>query len=221
MIIYSIYRLVNKKTGKCYIGYTKDFQKRMREHLADSKRNNTHLGKAIRKYGWENFNKEIIYQSLEMDHCKNIMENYFIIEHDSNNNGYNLTFGGEGSKRLWNESEKKKLSLSRKHRFNAKDKEGNIFCITKDDYRFISGELVGIRKGIKPSPETIEKYKIRSKDNKARLGIPHSDETKKLISERTSDALKGVPKKKATCPKCGKVGGAGSMKRFHFDKCEK
>ena len=28
------------------------------------------------------------------------------------------------------------------------------------------------------------------------------------------------PQKKITCPVCGKVGGQGNMKRYHFDNCK-
>jgi group I intron endonuclease len=220
MIIHSIYRIVNIKNGKSYIGYSKDPIKRFLEHKNDSSRKNTHFYKAIRKYGWNSFHKEIIYQSLDMEHCKNVMENHFISEYDSYKNGYNLTLGGEGSSYKRTEQSKRNQSLSRNHRFNAKDRDGNIHVITNDDLRFISGELVGVQKGVKPSQETIEKYKIRSKGNQARLGIPHTPEIRMLISERTSKALKGVPKKTIECPHCGKVGGAGNMKRYHFDFCK-
>jgi group I intron endonuclease len=220
MIIYSIYRIVNRLNGKCYIGHTQDFKKRMSDHLANSKRKNTHLYKAIKKVGWENFDKHIIYQSLDLNYCKNIMENYFITEYDSYNKGYNLTFGGDGCTGPKTEIAKKKMSLAKKGKTTVKDKFGNTYHIYKNDPRFISGELVGIQKGVKLSPETIEKYKIRSKGNQARLGIPHSEEIKKIISERTSDALKGKPKNIVACPHCGKSGGQGNMKRYHFEFCK-
>ena len=56
--------------------------------------------------------------------------------------------------------------------------------------------------------------------NKNRLGIKHSEDIKKIISERTSLALKGIPKKTVTCPHCNKTGGAGNMKRYHFNFCK-
>lgn len=221
MIIYSIYKIVNQKNGKCYIGFTQNFNKRMCEHLAESKRKNSHLYKAIRKYGWNTFHKEIIYQSFDKDHCKNVMENYFIQKYNSYIIGYNLTSGGDGAEG-YNRTElsKQKQSLSRKSRFNAKDKEGNIHVITNDDPRFISGELVGIQKNKKHPIETSKKLSISRKGNKNRLGLKHSDVIKKLISEKTSAALKGIPKKKIACPHCGKIGGAGNMKRYHFSECK-
>lgn len=75
-------------------------------------------------------------------------------------------------------------------------------------------------KGKKFSEESRARVSAARIGNKNRLGINHSDEVKKLISERTSAALKGVPKKTTTCPHCGKTGGAGNMMRYHFDNCK-
>ena len=46
-----------------------------------------------------------------------------------------------------------------------------------------------------------------------------SNELNKQISENQKD--KPHPVKKVTCPHCGKIGGGGAMKQFHFNKCEK
>ena len=56
--------------------------------------------------------------------------------------------------------------------------------------------------------------------NKNRLGIKHTEDIKKIISERTSISLKGKAKATIACPHCGKVGGQGNMKRYHFDYCK-
>jgi hypothetical protein len=45
------------------------------------------------------------------------------------------------------------------------------------------------------------------------MNTVHTNESKQKIS----DALKGKPKNKVTCPHCGKVGGVGALKRWHFD----
>jgi hypothetical protein len=74
-------------------------------------------------------------------------------------------------------------------------------------------------KGNKFSEESRKKLSIARIGNKNRLGILHSDEIKKIISERTSLALKGKPKNVVTCPHCGKSGGQGNMKRYHFINC--
>ena len=89
-------------------------------------------------------------------------------------------------------------------------------------------------KGKPKSPEHAEKCR------KARLGKPHSEETKKLMSEKQkgrkitwnlnavtpeankkrSESLKGKKKPTSTCPHCGKIGAISPMNRWHFDNCK-
>lgn len=98
MNIYSIYKATNIINGKVYIGFTSlTVDDRINTHLKNSKNNIvTKFYNGIRKYDWDNFTWEIIYQSLDGDHTLNVMENYFILEHDSFKKGYNSTLGGEG-----------------------------------------------------------------------------------------------------------------------------
>ena len=195
MIIYSIYAIVNTLTGKHYIGYTKNIKRRFCEHMRAESSRSTTLAKAIRKYGKENFNLTVIYQSLDGEHCMNEMESYFIRVYDSYENGYNMTAGGEGTigyKRSKESNEKQ--SVSRNHRFGAKDEDGNVFYINSDDPRFVSGQLCGLNKGRKATLETKLKHTKSMMGNTFRSGYPHSDETKRIISERTSLALKGKAK---------------------------
>jgi hypothetical protein len=49
---------------------------------------------AIRKYGWDKFTWNVIYQSKDYEYCLNTMENFFIKEYDSIENGYNMMPGG-------------------------------------------------------------------------------------------------------------------------------
>jgi hypothetical protein len=42
--------------------------------------------------------------------------------------------------------------------------------------------------------------------SKAKRGIPSK--------------IKGIPRKKITCPHCGKIGGEGLMNRWHFENCK-
>lgn len=74
-------------------------------------------------------------------------------------------------------------------------------------------------KGKKFSDESKSKCSKSKIGNQNRVGIKHSDDIKKLISERTSQALKGIPKKTIICPHCKKVGAIANMKRYHFDNC--
>ena len=100
--IYTIYKLQNKINGKIYIGFTgKLVEERWAEHCKDAKSGSDFaIHRAIRKYGFENFVGEILYQSSYRKHCLTEMEPYFIREYKSYvtfENGYNMTIGGDGT----------------------------------------------------------------------------------------------------------------------------
>ena len=95
MNIYSIYRATNIINNKIYIGFTKDLSIRIKSHRHNYKRKNTKFYNAIKKYGWNAFIWEIIYQSHDEDYCLNVIEPLLISEYDTINNGYNTCIGGE------------------------------------------------------------------------------------------------------------------------------
>jgi len=93
----TIYKATNLINGKSYIGFDSAWPKRMNRHLENANYNRE--GKfydAIRKYGWENFQWEILYQSEDKERTLNVMEPQFIREYNTFNQGYNMTEGGEG-----------------------------------------------------------------------------------------------------------------------------
>jgi len=96
---YSIYKATNKVNGKSYIGFDSKWPCRQWSHKCAAFTNNSQLTfhRAIRKYGWDNFAWEVIHQSDDKEITLNEMERKFILEHDTFHNGYNMTFGGEGS----------------------------------------------------------------------------------------------------------------------------
>ena len=82
---------------------------------------------------------------------------------------------------------------------------------------------------------------IRQKNIQQRLGKKASEETKRKMSEirlgkplwpngrppfstetraKMSEAKKGIPQPKTTCPHCSKQGGISPMKRHHFNNCK-
>ena len=94
-----IYLLTNELTKKQYVGYTDDFNRRMKwyKNSSNSKSSvKTKLISSIRKYGWENFTSKIIYENEDKKYTLNVMEPLFIDQYDTFNSGYNLTRGGEG-----------------------------------------------------------------------------------------------------------------------------
>jgi len=155
MIIYSIYKCVNRSNGKIYIGFDSKWPNRKKIHKSNFKNLDYKFYRAIRKYGWDNFDWELIYQSKEKDHTLKIMEKFFIEEYDSFNKGYNSTLGGEGVfglKRHFSEEE-------RNHRKNkmigntiAKVNKGRLFT---EDHK---NNLSKSRSGKKFSNQT-EKHK--------------------------------------------------------------
>lgn len=105
-MIYSIYKATNKINGKCYIGYDSKWPRRKHYHLQNARKGTGYaFHSAIRKYGEDNFEWEIIYQSKDQFHTLNVMETYFIEQYNSfvdapKSNGYNMTMGGEGQKNV-------------------------------------------------------------------------------------------------------------------------
>ena len=92
--VYSATNLINKKV---YIGHTgRTLKIRQREHENYTPKDIFHY--ALRKYGKENFQWEILYEIEDETLRKNI-ERWLIIELNTQvPNGYNLTEGGEGGK---------------------------------------------------------------------------------------------------------------------------
>ena len=99
MNIYSIYKATNLINGKVYIGFDSNWPNRKSVHKSNLKLDkfNYKFYNALKKYGWDNFQWEVIYQSKDIQHTLNEMESYFIEQYDSFNSGYNMTKGGEGS----------------------------------------------------------------------------------------------------------------------------
>lgn len=115
-----IYRATNKINGKQYIGYTsKTLEKRMKIHLYHSR--STHdkhyyyvFATAIRKYGFENFQWEILCNCLTIEECYD-KEKKLILKHNTlAPNGYNISKGGNGGA-LFGIAKEKMINSLRKH----------------------------------------------------------------------------------------------------------
>ena len=83
-------------SGKVYIGQTKQ-EPEKRWQNGNGYKNNEHFWKAIKKYGWDNINHEILKTNLTKDEADDI-EKMYIALYQSNNSGfgYNKTDGGDG-----------------------------------------------------------------------------------------------------------------------------
>jgi group I intron endonuclease len=146
MNIYTIYKATNLINNKCYIGFDSRFPRRIYFHKYNYPNTDFKFYRAIRKYGWDNFEWEIIYQSNDKDYTKNIMENYFIEEYDSYLNGYNSTFGGEGTFGYIRSQEEKDfisgmISKRNKGRLWFNNGIENKFCHSPPDESWKKGRI--------------------------------------------------------------------------------
>lgn len=99
-----IYRFVNKNNNKSYIGQSINIEERRKKHIAasyypPSNTYNTVFHKAIRKYGVDSFEFEILTlcKIEELDS----LEKYYISKYNSMvPNGYNMTAGGENARSI-------------------------------------------------------------------------------------------------------------------------
>jgi group I intron endonuclease len=108
-----VYKIVNSVNGKEYIGITKNTKLRWNAHVHSSKTKNTPLYSAMRKYGIDKFNMQVICICPNWGYACAVEVALIFISSSL----YNLAAGGEGgfvvpeaSKSEW----KKKLSNARK-----------------------------------------------------------------------------------------------------------
>lgn len=165
----------------------------------------------IREYGEAAFEVKIT-RTFETKEKARLWEHRFLckVKSSTNPNWLNQHNGdgkflNKGGYKL-SDNQRKKLSESQR----GIPKPGTAIAMKGNNHN----------KGKKFSEESKAKCAASKIGNTNRIGVKHSDEVKKLISERTSAALKGIPKKTTTCPHCGKTGGVGNMKRYHFDFCK-
>jgi group I intron endonuclease len=174
--MYYIYIFKNKTNNKAYIGKTNNIERRQIEHLSKSKTsNNGHFYNAIRKYGFDNFELNILYE-CENEEQAYLKETDYIKLYKSNDKtfGYNATSGGEGLKGI-SEDTRKKMSENGKLRIGDKN---SFFCK-------------------KHSDETLKLFsKIRkdkiSKDGHPMEGKHHSETSKSKISKANKNKRRSV-----------------------------
>ena len=124
-----IYKHINKINKKVYIGQTcLDPERRWRTN-GEGYKDSPKFYNAIKKYGWDNFEHEIIEDNLNSKQADE-REIYWIAFYDSYNNddkGYNMTPGGSNyMHELWQDEEyrqkmKKVFSNARKKSWSNKE----------------------------------------------------------------------------------------------------
>jgi len=156
-------------SGKHYIGKTINAKARKREHLYNSKVLITKFYSAIKKYGLESFEYEVLFESIllpidELNILLNEKEKHFIQMFDSFNNGYNLTLGGDGQIGFKHSEETKALYRQQRQIYSQETLE----------------KMSNAAKGRNLSKETIEKIRLGN------IGKSMTEANKKLVSEQKS-----------------------------------
>jgi group I intron endonuclease len=186
-LIKGIIYCATSPSGKKYIGQTvKSLSKRMEGHRTDAGRGKDyHFCRAIRKYGWDSFEWEVLYKDIPED-ILDIAEMCAIYIYDTYDNGYNCTSGGNNTFRgiKWDEERRKRFSenhhkcwLGRKHTEETKVK------MSLNNTRPALGK--------KYSSEEKKRISLRVKgEGNPMYGKEHTEKTKKRISDLVKQKYK-------------------------------
>ncbi len=189
-----IYKITNKVNNKMYVGQSRNIEQRLKDHKLVCRERNVLLKRALKKYGVENFNYEII-EECELNKLDE-REIYWISKLKPE---YNLDSGGSGSPN---------------HKVKPKTKEilkqkGKEFWENLDDEiknKIITQNLKGPKIGHKVSKETREKLRQHN------LGKKQSKETiekrKQTMIEKKKNGYvqtNGNHRKKVICIETGEI----------------
>lgn len=183
--MYTVYQHKNKISGKVYIGITmQEPEKRWGANGCNYK-SSPHFYSAIQKYGWENFEHNILFTNLTKEEAclkeQELIKQFNSMDRDF---GYNSTSGGEAC--AMNEETKQKISQSL-----MGNKNGFDHPCSEEKKRKI-GEAQKGRKF------TEERKKRMSKAAKKRH-VPCSEEKRQKLSKNYPN------KKKVYCKELNKI----------------
>jgi len=242
---YILYKTTNLLNNKTYIGIHRT------DNLKDGYLGSgLALKNAIKKYGKENFKREILefldsYEEL-LERESILVNNDWIID----DNNYNLKTGGQSAGILSKES-KEKISQTLKNKYES----GELIPINRlseipwnkglvgfysEDYRNkiseglkgrlpwnkdLKGAQVGWNKGLYMGPQSEESKRKKSETLKERWKTHkhHSigvEPWNKGLKGAQEAWNKGVEMEKIECPHCGKMSDKANAKRWHFDNCK-
>lgn len=129
-----IYIHTNKINGKKYVGQTIQ-RPNDRWHGGSNYSGSPKFYNAIKKYGWDNFDHEVIPAYVEE---LDFLECEFIKKFNTINNGYNLNSGGNKNKTVSKETRKR---LSESH-YISNSKQRAVLCIETGEV-FKSAHIAG------------------------------------------------------------------------------
>ena len=102
MVQWLIYKHTSLKSGKSYIGMTcVGMERRWKQHCSSAGITGYHFHNAINLYGVEAWHHSVLAASIPTIEEAKAAEIKYIKEHDTYNNGYNSTLGGDSSKGVY------------------------------------------------------------------------------------------------------------------------
>lgn len=117
---YKVYVHTNRANGKRYVGLTKQNCQDRWKHDGMGYQTQKKFFRAILKYGWDNFDHEIIASNLTAEQASDL-EQELIKKYNSIENGYNISPGGSTTNHSAATLEKMRQSMiGKKHSENTK-----------------------------------------------------------------------------------------------------
>jgi len=202
----AIYKITNKINDKSYIGQTKQSNpyKRIQAHFRKTKpRSKSLIWEAIRKYGNENFQIEILDNTVD-EILLNILEKEYIQKYNTfNPNGYNLQLGGHDQKVTKEIKENiskavKNYYKNNKHPFKDKKfSKSHIENLSKVRKGFDSPARIEVReKMYQKTRIPIKAIHIETKQEYLFDSIKECADKLKLIASNVSATLNGTQNRK-------------------------
>lgn len=161
---YTVYQHKNKINNKSYIGITSrpcpDRWSNGKGYLHQD------FNKAIKKYGWDNFEHIILETNLTKEKAEE-KEQYYINYFDSYNNGYNRSKGGESGFNGGHHTEETKKQISEKLHNYVQEKDPNrgnrLRQILKEHPEIEQKRIENIKKATPPGSQAAKDRVIKNK----------------------------------------------------------
>jgi hypothetical protein len=232
---YYVYLITNKINGKQYIG----------DHSTSNEDDNylgsgIYLKKALKKYGKNNFKKEVLQYFDSKKDAFDAQEKYINQFNTLIPNGYNISpKGGHGVSGCFSEETIKKFKnlkhtektkqIIRKAHLGKSQSEEHIKKRTKaarENRTYVKGELNPLY-GRKRPKDVVEKINKKNRGKK-HTPLQNSEKSKRQLGSKRSDTAKenlskGQQKRqkiKKLCPYCNREVGFLNYGRWHGKNCK-
>lgn len=201
---YTVYKHTNKINNKVYVGITTRKPKERWGSYGNGYKNNAHFYSAIEKYGWENFEHEIIAEGLTKEEAyKKEIELITFYKSNDRKFGYNKSSGGDpGSGHVWTEEERKRQSEKLTGIKRSAETRAKISKCVRNRPQELREKFAkartgkspwnkGLKKELNPLTGRSQSGECRTKISKALKGKPKSESHKRALSRPVRNITTG------------------------------